>query len=171
MVVKSRIVGRGSVPVLLGFVLGLTAFAAGGAGPDGRIGSTAPLVSRGRALFEENGCGACHSIDGARRLGPSLLGLWGQPRVMSDGSRVVMDEDYFEQSVLEPQALVVRGYAASMPSYRNVIAPEDLPALAAYVRSLRRPDTGPDVPTARAAPIRRGETGSEADGRTGREGR
>lgn len=95
-----------------------------------------PTVERGRAVFEANGCGACHSIDGTERIGPSLAGIWGTAQVLRDGSTAVVDAVYVQESVLAPQAREVRGYDAQMPSYDGLVTEEDLAALVAYVKSL-----------------------------------
>jgi cytochrome c oxidase subunit 2 len=115
-----------------------------GARPPARSGVTtaAPseeaLVARGMEVFAENGCELCHSIDGSEDSAPSLLGIWNTERLMSDGSTVRATEDYFYESVLDPQARLVRGYdPEAMPSYEDLIEDDDLAALAAYVRSLR----------------------------------
>jgi cytochrome c2 len=94
-------------------------------------------AARGKAVFEANGCMACHSIDGSKKIGPSLKGIWGTEQVHADGSTAVMDEDYFKESVLEPQARIVEGYGSAMPSYQDLVTPEELAELAAYVKSLQ----------------------------------
>jgi cytochrome c oxidase subunit 2 len=93
-------------------------------------------ISRGQAVFEANGCNACHSIDGSKKIGPSLKGVWGMEQVHVDGSTAIMDVDYFNESVLEPQARIIEGYGSAMPSYQDLVTPEQLADLAAYVESL-----------------------------------
>jgi cytochrome c oxidase subunit 2 len=96
-------------------------------------------ASRGEELFSANGCGACHSIDGGKKIGPSLLGIWGEEQVLDDGTVVVVDERYFRTSVLQPQAQIVEGFdQAAMPSYEGLLDSDDLAALSAYVASLRQ---------------------------------
>lgn len=57
---------------------------------------------------------------------------------MVDGSILVVDEEYFYESVLEPQAHIVAGFEdAAMPSYEGLIDGDDLEAMAHYVRTLR----------------------------------
>jgi len=97
-----------------------------------------PRVARGAEVYSENGCDSCHSLDGSESLGPSLAGFWDTERVMTDGSLVRATRDYFYESVLDPEARVVRGFESEgMPSYEGLIEEEDLEALAAYVRSLQ----------------------------------
>lgn len=96
------------------------------------------LADRGAEVFEANGCYACHSIDGSKKIGPSLLSSWGRSKLMADGSTRIVDEEYFYESILEPQAHVVAGFEeAAMPSYEGLISSDDLEALVQYVRSLK----------------------------------
>lgn len=92
---------------------------------------------RGRLLFEENGCSSCHLLDGQRGIGPNLRGIWGSRQALADGSSVVVDRRYFEESVLHPEARLVRGYQPAMPSYEGLLSPGDLEAFADYISSLK----------------------------------
>jgi cytochrome c oxidase subunit II len=65
---------------------------------------------RGEKWMGDFGCDACHSIDGATRLGPTWLGLYGSERIFTDGSSTVADEPYLRESILEPDALIVLGF-------------------------------------------------------------
>ena len=101
--------------------------------------STLPdrTATRGEALFEANGCGSCHSIDGSERIGPTLSGIWGSQRLSADGSSTVVDKAYIRESIMNPAAHVVPGYAAMMPSYEGLISSGDASALAAYILTLQ----------------------------------
>lgn len=71
-------------------------------------------AARGRALLEQRGCVACHSLDGTPRQGPTFAGLAGkQRRVLTGGAlrEVVADAAYLRRSMLEPNHDVVEGYA------------------------------------------------------------
>lgn len=65
-------------------------------------------------LAEARGCQACHTLDGSRGIGPTWLGSWGATRVLKDGSRVVVDENYLRLAMQNPQAQVVEGYEPLM---------------------------------------------------------
>jgi len=99
--------------------------------------ASSDLATRGSRLFQDNGCYACHSTTGERKIGPSLLGIVGEPVELSDGSSRLVDDDYLIESILYPQAVLVAGFDdAAMPSYEGVIDAEDARALAAYIKSL-----------------------------------
>lgn len=98
------------------------------------VGDTAA----GAALFQDNGCYACHSLDGERIIGPSLLGIYGTSVELDDGRVVPIDDAYLVESILRPEAKKVAGYGdAAMPSYDGLVTPEDARALAEYIKSLR----------------------------------
>jgi mono/diheme cytochrome c family protein len=66
-------------------------------------------VLRGQTVFEANGCGACHTIDGISigNVGPVLnsMGETGVTRVDNSSA-----EEYLRQSILDPSAFLVEGY-------------------------------------------------------------
>lgn len=71
-------------------------------------------AERGAFWFEQYGCNACHSTDGTVLVGPSWRGLWGSERTFADGSTAVVDEEYFRQSILEPNAHVIEGFQPNL---------------------------------------------------------
>jgi len=92
--------------------------------------------ARGQALVAANGCNACHSINGAAGIGPTWLGLAGSEAELSDGSVVVADEAYLFESIKEPQAKIVAGFAGQqMPVYP--FSDEQIADIVAYIQTLR----------------------------------
>jgi len=78
-------------------------------------------------LFQKHGCLGCHSLDGSQKVGPTFQGLWGKEvRVTSDGAErtVTADADYIRRSIIDPNAEIVKGFSATMPSFEGRI-PED----------------------------------------------
>jgi len=94
----------------------------------------ASLVEVGKKVFAQRGCVACHSLDGTRRVGPSLKGLWGHETKLADGSTVKVDEEYVRESLVKPGAKVVAGFPNVMPP--SALPERDLQALVAYFQSL-----------------------------------
>ncbi len=101
---------------------------------DVRLGSM-PLAELGRLLYDSHGCATCHSLDGSRREGPSLKGIFGATHAMRDGSSVVVDENYLRESILEPQARIVAGYEAIMPTYQGLLRERELAALIEFIKT------------------------------------
>lgn len=94
----------------------------------------ASLVEHGKKVFAQRGCAACHSLDGSRRLGPTMKGLWKRRERLADGSEVVVDDEYLRESLVKPGAKVVAGFPNAMPPV--VLEERDLQGLAAYLESL-----------------------------------
>lgn len=61
-------------------------------------------------LAAERGCGACHSMDGSKGIGPSWMGSFGAMREFQDGTFLVVDEEYLRESMIDPAARVVVGF-------------------------------------------------------------
>lgn len=97
-------------------------------------GEAVSLLEVGKKVLAAKGCLACHSLDGTRRVGPSLKGLWGREEKLADGTSVRVDEDYLRESVLKPGAKVVAGYANVMPPVP--LEERELQGLIAYLQSL-----------------------------------
>ncbi|MBV7569314.1 cytochrome c oxidase subunit II [Pseudomonas sp. PDM27] len=96
------------------------------------------LVAQGQRLAGSIGCLACHSVDGNKGVGPSWQGLYGKTETLADDTSVKVDEGYIKDSVLHPNAKIVKGYAAVMPA----LAPsdEELNALIAFIKSKANAD-------------------------------
>jgi cytochrome c oxidase subunit II len=103
------------------------------AAPMAAIGDPMALV--GGQLFSNLGCAGCHRDDGAG-VGPSLVGLYGNQEKLADGSSVLADENYLRESILNPGAKIVAGYASVMPSYDGQVSEDQLNQLIAYIKSL-----------------------------------
>ncbi len=90
----------------------------------------------GKALAAQNGCGACHSLDGSKLVGPTWRGLFGSQVKLSDGSTVTADEAYLTESITDPAAKVVDGFAAGvMPKFSLTDA--QIKAIVAYIETLK----------------------------------
>lgn len=94
-----------------------------------------PMALAGAQLFTNLGCVGCHRDDGAG-IGPSMVGLYGVETRMQDGSLVTADENYLRESILNPGAKTVAGYANVMPSYDGQLSEDQLNQLIAYIKSL-----------------------------------
>jgi cytochrome c oxidase subunit 2 len=90
----------------------------------------------GRAIVSQNGCLACHSVDGSPLTGPTWRGLSGASVELSDGTTVVADDAYLAESITDPAAKIVLGYQpAIMPQYGLTEAQID--DIVAYLATLK----------------------------------
>jgi cytochrome c oxidase subunit II len=94
-------------------------------------------VEYGKELYTKRGCNACHSLDGARLVGPSWKGIWNKQEKMVGGASVLVDENYLRESMLEPMAKVVDSYAPVMPTYKGVLGDKEVESIIAYIQSLK----------------------------------
>jgi cytochrome c oxidase subunit II len=97
-------------------------------------GSGATPAVAGGNLFQSLGCVTCHQPNGQGR-GPSLVGVFGRPETLNNGQKVTADENYLRESILQPQAKIVAGYEAIMPTFQGLVSEEQLLQLIAYIKS------------------------------------
>jgi len=96
-----------------------------------------PPVELGKLLYEKQGCNVCHSVDGSTKIGPTWKGLFGKQESFTDGSSGAADENYLRQSIVEPNAKIVQGFAPSMPTYQGKLKDIELDGIIAYIKSLK----------------------------------
>jgi cytochrome c oxidase subunit 2 len=98
-------------------------------------GAEGSLASQGEQLFQKYACNTCHTNDATAR-GPVLAGLYGSDVTLADNSVVKADDNYIRESILNPHAKTVKGFAPIMPVFQGQVSEEDLLKLLAYVKSI-----------------------------------
>ena len=98
-------------------------------------GSEGSLASQGQALFQKYACATCHTEDASGR-GPVLIGLFGSMVTLTNNQQVKADENYVRESILNPQAKIVKGFGPIMPTFQGQLSEDDLLKLLAYIKSL-----------------------------------
>ena len=96
-----------------------------------------PPVKKGEEAVEHSGCLACHSLDGTVKVGPTFKGLFGSTVLLSNGKSVVADENYLRESIVDPNAMIVKGFQPVMPSYKGILKDDDIAAIIAYLKALK----------------------------------
>ena len=96
-------------------------------------------VARGEYWYTKAGCLACHSLDGSRRVGPSYQGIWGREGKLVDGSSYKVDADYVKESIRQPQAKIVDGYAGvAMTAYdESALSDDDIADIIEWMKTLK----------------------------------
>lgn len=124
-----RVPARLGAAVLFG-ALGI-ACGSDGAGPE-----LTDLGEEGRSIALQNGsgCAACHGADGAGRVGPAFVGLFGSTVPLEDGSTVVADREYLARSIRDPGAEIVDGYNVQMPP--NNLTDDEIDAVVQWIVEL-----------------------------------
>ena len=103
-------------------------------------------VAAGAKLFQDLACITCHTQD-AQGRGPMLANLIDHEVELQGGGKVVADEAYIRESIVNPQAKVVAGFQPIMPTFQGMVTEEQLLQLIAYVKSLSAPGGAPAAPT------------------------
>lgn len=99
------------------------------------VGAANPEACWGQKLSNSKGCMACHAVDGVKQQPcPNWKGLHGMERLLVGGDKVVADEEYLANSILNSWDQVVEGYGKTMPPYN--FPEQEIDALVAYIKSL-----------------------------------
>jgi cytochrome c oxidase subunit II len=92
---------------------------------------------RGKALVANNGCAACHSLDGSKGIGPTWLGLVGSKVELAEGGgTVTADDAYLAQSIQQPQAQIVAGFE-NQKMIQFSFSDEQIADIIAYIKTVR----------------------------------
>ena len=94
----------------------------------------------GYLLLRNTGCIACHSLDGAKLVGPSFKDLYGKETIVMSGTSqksVTVNEEYIINSIYNPDSEIVFGFSKGlMQSYRGVINENDIQIIIDYLKTL-----------------------------------
>lgn len=96
------------------------------------------LEQAGQKLYNNVSCNNCHGAEDNLRA-PSLYGIWGKQRKLSNGTSVIADETYIRESILRPHNRLSAGYGTTMPIYEGKITEQDIPKLLAYIKAIGTP--------------------------------
>jgi cytochrome c oxidase subunit 2 len=90
----------------------------------------------GQAFVAQEGCGACHSIDGTRMTGPTWKGLYMSQVKLSDGRTVTADAAYLAESISDPNAKIVATFPANvMPNFG--LDAQQINDIVSYIETLK----------------------------------
>jgi cytochrome c oxidase subunit 2 len=115
------------------------------------------LAERGDKLFKDLACANCHHPDGSGR-GPSLEGIFGKTVDLEDGTKVTVNEDYLRESILSPQAKVVKGYKPVMPTFQGLVTEDQVLQLIEYIKSTGKKNQPPQTGTPPKAAVKKTAT-------------
>ena len=97
----------------------------------------ASLPEQGKKLVAAKGCIACHSDDGTTKIGPTYKGLYMSDVELADGSKVKADDNYIRESIVKPQAKIVKGFNPIMPTFQGLVTETEMNSIIAYIKSLK----------------------------------
>lgn len=94
---------------------------------------------KGLKLLTALGCLGCHSLDGSKRVGPTLKGIFGRPVTVTtngDERSLIVNKAYLERAIEHPEADIVKGFPPVMPPYPSLSA-EDREEIVEYLETLK----------------------------------
>ena len=91
----------------------------------------------GKIQWERKGCNSCHTYDGTTSKGPTWKGIWGSTVELEGGGKVVVDEAYLRESMISPQAKIVKGFQPIMPTFQGLLRPNEMEGLIAFIKSVQ----------------------------------
>jgi cytochrome c oxidase subunit 2 len=143
--------------------------ASGGSKPVGIGGINTPkgglsMAQTGAALYNQYQCSGCHSAEAVSRgRGPSLIGIYGKNRQMTDGRVIKADDGYLRNVVYYPNEYPLAGWPQGMPSYKGILTEDQVLSINAYIKTL---GTGESLGNADYGIISNNQNNSGAPGST-----
>lgn len=119
-----------------------------------------PPAVAGKKLFNQRGCAQCHTVDGARSTGPTLKDIFGKEEILVGGGKILVDEDYIRESILEPGKKIVGSFGNLMPTYKGQLSDSQITALIIYFKSISQHYDG-EIPT---EPLEKDEQPAQKEG-------
>jgi cytochrome c oxidase subunit 2 len=89
------------------------------------------LAQSGQEVAQSSGCLGCHNFTDSS-IGPTWKGLFGKTQTLADGQIVLVDDAYLKESILNPAAKLVQGFAPIMPAMQ--LTDLQIAALSAYIK-------------------------------------
>ena len=96
-------------------------------------------ADKGEQLVTDNGCLACHYLDGSQVIGPSWKGVYGSREKLDDGSTVLVDGYYIAESILDPNAKIVEGFSPNtmIQTFGEIFTAQDISDITAYIETIK----------------------------------
>ena len=92
---------------------------------------------KGMDIFNRMACNACHSMDGTLKLGPTIKKQYGKEIRHTDGTIMIIDDEYIRESIIDPLKYIAEGYTPIMPSYKPILSDEEINWIIAYIKALK----------------------------------
>ncbi len=101
------------------------------------VAPASSLVEQGRLAAARHGCFKCHTVDGQPHIGPTWLDLYRRKTRLQSGLEIVADEAYLTESMMDPLAKLVAGFAPVMPTFQGRLSGGETAAIVEFIKSLR----------------------------------
>ena len=100
----------------------------------GSSGGDIPLPQLGEKVYTKYACNTCHTLDGKPSVGPTWKGLYDSNRSTETGS-VKADDNYIRESIVNPKAKIVKGYAPVMPAFAGLLSDREIDAVIEFIKA------------------------------------
>ncbi len=99
------------------------------------------LIEQGARLIVSYGCSACHLSAAGRKLAPSFASFAGHRITLRDGHRVLVDEHFLREALLNPGHNQLKGYdpttmLKAIKHLHLASHPQQVEALAAFIEQI-----------------------------------
>ncbi len=95
-------------------------------------------LENGEKLFADRGCKGCHSVDGAKLVGPTMLDAFGRSATFASGEAYTVDDNYIANSIKYPNNQIVAGYPANqMPSFDGQLSDSEISDIITYIKTIK----------------------------------
>jgi len=99
------------------------------------------LVQQGARLVVSDGCSACHLSAKGKAIAPSFASLAGHRVTLTDGRKVLVEERFLREALLDPRRTLIEGYdptpmLAALRRLRLASEPQNVAALAAFIEQV-----------------------------------
>ena len=82
-------------------------------------------------------CMVCHNTTDEKKIGPGWKGIWGKEEALEGGGTVKVDENYLRESIVNPNAKIVKGYPPAMTSFAGQLSEQEMLGVIEYIKSLK----------------------------------
>jgi cytochrome c oxidase subunit II len=89
----------------------------------------------GRKIYTQI-CISCHTLDGTRSTGPSFQGVWGRHEKTNAGD-VIVNEEYVQESLWEPNAKIVDTYTPGMPTFKSRFGSREIRVIIEFLKTVK----------------------------------
>jgi len=94
------------------------------------------MAEVGELLYNQQGCKACHSLDGTKIVGPSFRNVYGFEFLTAGGETIVADDAYIKESILTPNVSVIDGFQPVMTPYAGKLDDREIEAITEFLKTL-----------------------------------
>lgn len=82
-------------------------------------------------------CMVCHNTTDEKKIGPGWKGIWGREEQLEGGGTVKVDENYLRESIVNPNAKIVKGYPPAMTSFAGQLSEQEMLGVIEFIKSLK----------------------------------